>query len=49
VNNKYTFEVGGPSKTNKQIAGIQNSYLAKDNIETGHLNTVPLWLFGFLY
>ncbi|MDA3816869.1 MAG: AAA family ATPase [Prolixibacteraceae bacterium] len=49
VNNKYTFEVGGTSKTNKQIAGIQNSYIAKDNIESGHLNTIPLWLFGFLY
>jgi hypothetical protein len=49
VNGKYTFEVGGASKTARQIAGIQNSYIVKDNIETGYANTIPLWLFGFLY
>ena len=45
----FTFEVGGPNKTNKQIAGLQNAYIAKDEIETGYGNVIPLWLFGFLY
>ena len=49
IDNKYTFEIGGKNKTNKQIKNIQNSYLAIDNIEYGHKNKIPLWLFGFLY
>jgi predicted AAA+ superfamily ATPase len=49
VNDKYTFEIGGKNKTNKQIKGINNAYLVKDNIEYGNANIIPLWLFGFLY
>jgi len=49
VNGKYTFEVGGSTKTFSQIADIPNSYLAVDGIETGHGSRIPLWLFGFLY
>ncbi|OQA00380.1 MAG: hypothetical protein BWY70_00722 [Bacteroidetes bacterium ADurb.Bin408] len=49
VNGKYTFEIGGKNKTYKQIAGIKNSYIAADDIEIGLNNTIPLWLFGFLY
>lgn len=49
VNNRYTFEVGGRSKTRKQIAGIPDSFLVGDGIETGYRNEIPLWLFGFLY
>jgi predicted AAA+ superfamily ATPase len=49
VDDKYIFEVGGKNKTRKQIAGIKNSYTAKDDIETGYENEIPLWLFGFLY
>jgi predicted AAA+ superfamily ATPase len=49
VDDKYTFEIGGKNKDSKQIAGIDNSYIAMDNIETGYKNTIPLWLFGFLY
>jgi len=47
--NKFTFEIGGKSKTQKQIREIENAFLIKDNIETGINNIVPLWLFGFLY
>ena len=43
------FEVGGKNKTMKQLAGINNSFLAVDNIELGYKNAIPLWLFGFLY
>lgn len=46
---KYTFEVGGKSKTQKQIKEIANSYVVKDDIEYGGLNTIPLWMFGFNY
>lgn len=49
VDEKYTFEVGGRDKSNKQIKGINNAYIAADGIEFGHQNKVPLWLFGFLY
>lgn len=43
------FEVGGKSKTQKQIKGLKNAYLALDDIEYGSGNSIPLWLFGFLY
>ncbi|MBL7795512.1 MAG: hypothetical protein JNJ90_03330 [Saprospiraceae bacterium] len=49
VDARYTFEVGGPGKTAKQIAGLPDSYLALDDIESGLDRQVPLWLFGFLY
>jgi predicted AAA+ superfamily ATPase len=49
VDDEYTFEVGGKDKTQKQIAGIENAYIASDNIEYSHQNRIPLWLFGFLY
>jgi len=49
VDNKYLFEVGGKSKTQKQIAGIENSFIVADDIEYGFGNKIPLWLFGFMY
>lgn len=49
VDNKYIFEIGGKNKSFKQIKGIDDSFLAVDDIETGIGNKVPLWLFGFLY
>ena len=49
VDKKYTLEVGGKNKPNKQIAGLENAYIAADNIEYSSLNKIPLWLFGFLY
>lgn len=49
VDNKYTFEIGGKNKTRKQIRGIENAYIAADNIEFSSQNKLPLWLFGFLY
>jgi hypothetical protein len=49
VDSKYTFEIGGKSKTKKQIEGLNNAFIVKDNIEYGHNNVLPLWLFGFLY
>lgn len=49
INSKYVFEVSGKNKGQEQIMGIDNAYLALDNIEYGFDNKIPLWLFGFLY
>ena len=49
INKKYTLEIGGRKKDQKQIAGVENAYVAADNIEYASLNKIPLWLFGFLY
>jgi hypothetical protein len=49
VNNKYTFEVGGESKSFHQIKDLENSYLVIDTDSTENSKKLPLWLFGFLY
>ena len=49
VNNKFTFEIGGPNKTKHQVKDTPDSFIVQDNIETGFGTTIPLWLFGFLY
>ena len=49
IDKHLIFEVGGKNKTQKQIAGIENAYIAADNIEFAYKNTIPIWLFGFLY
>ncbi len=43
------FEVGGKNKKRRQIREVDQGYLVKDDIEFGSDNTLPLWLFGFLY
>jgi hypothetical protein len=32
---KYVFEIGGKDKSRKQIEGIENSFIAADDIEYG--------------
>jgi len=49
IDNKILFEIGGKNKTQKQIAGLENAYIAADNIEYAFKNTIPVWLFGFIY
>ncbi len=49
VDNQYLIEIGGPNKTRKQLQQATNAYVLRDQIETGHKNIIPLWLFGFLY
>jgi hypothetical protein len=39
----------GKNKNLKQITGIENAFVAADNIEYAQQNKIPLWLFGFLY
>ena len=47
------YEIGGKNKkvNPPNIKQLQsgNYYLIRDDILTGHKNTIPLWLFGFLY
>lgn len=49
VNRKYTIKVVGKNKGNEQLKGIEQAYIAADNMEIGVGNKIPLWLFGFLY
>ncbi len=49
VIDKYTFEIGGKNKQQKQIEKDGKSFIVKDDIEYGYLNVIPLWAFGFNY
>ena len=49
VDAKYIFEIGGKTKSYKQIKDINDSYIVSDAIEAGIGNKIPLYLFGFLY
>ena len=49
VDKKFLFEIGGKSKSGKQIKDTNNAYIAVDNIEYGFDKNIPLWLFGMLY
>lgn len=43
------FEIGGKNKTKKQLAGLSNAVLVKDDIIAAFSGTIPLVYFGFLY
>lgn len=45
VDEKHIVEVGGKNKT----VTDKNVFIAADGIEVGWANTIPLWIFGFLY
>ena len=49
VDDKYTIEIGGKNKTSEQFRDIPNAYIAADDVEYGHKNKIPLWMFGLLY
>ena len=45
----YSFEVGGPNKTKKQMRGETQGFIVKDTPEpSSDPSTVPLWAFGIL-
>ena len=46
---KYTFEIGGRNKGSRQIEGLSDAYIVKDEIEYAYLNVIPLWAFGLNY
>ena len=45
----YTFEVGGKNKGQQQLRGTSDGYVVRDGIEYASRNTIPLWMFGFIY
>ncbi|MFO7885089.1 MAG: AAA family ATPase [Desulfobacteraceae bacterium] len=47
INNRI-FEIGGRTKTFKQIKSVKNSYLVVDTDYTMEDRKIPLWLFGLL-
>lgn len=49
IDDKYTIEVGGKDKGYRQLADLDNAFIAADDIEYGHEHKIPLWMFGFLY
>jgi hypothetical protein len=49
IDGQYVIEVGGRSKDKTQIDGLDNAWLALDDIEVGYQQTIPLYLFGMLY
>lgn len=49
VDERWLFEVGGQKKRFKQIRDIDQSFVVADNLEIGHGNKIPLWMFGMLY
>ena len=46
---QFTFEIGGRNKTRKQLAGVENSFIVKDDTVTAIQGSLPLVFFGFLY
>ncbi|MCC5929313.1 MAG: hypothetical protein JJU28_08725 [Cyclobacteriaceae bacterium] len=49
INNKYAFEIGGKNKGRSQIKNTEQVFLVKDEAIFPFSNTLPLWIFGFLY
>lgn len=49
IDEQFIFEIGGAKKTLSQIKNQNQAFLALDDIEVGHGQAIPLWLFGFLY
>ncbi|WP_439489766.1 ATP-binding protein [Algoriphagus sp.] len=49
IDRTYTLEIGGKTKSSKQISDVPNAFIAADNLEYGYGNKIPLWMFGLLY
>ncbi|HFA51285.1 MAG TPA: AAA family ATPase [Bacteroidetes bacterium] len=49
IDGKYIFEIGGSTKSRKQIAGIDNAYIIADQLDYAVGNKIPIWLFGLIY
>lgn len=44
-----TFEVGGKGKGHRQLQGVNNGFVVRDDIEFSQSNIIPLWHFGLNY
>ena len=49
VDQKFNFEIKGSSVDIEPKFRTEDYFVAADMIERGEGNTIPLWLFGFLY
>lgn len=49
LDGKIVLEIGGKNKDTKQISGLSEAYLVKDDLEFPVSKVIPLWLLGFLY
>lgn len=49
VDGKWYFEVGGKHKNSKQLAGLNQAWVVKDDLEYPVGQTLPLWVIGLLY
>lgn len=49
INRKISVEIGGKGKSGKQLQGVSNAYVVKDDIAYPTGRTIPLWMFGLLY
>ncbi|WP_439488019.1 ATP-binding protein [Algoriphagus sp.] len=48
IDNQFNFEIGGKGKSTKQ-ATVNNTWIVKDDIEYPTGQSLPMWIFGFLY
>jgi uncharacterized protein len=49
IDEQFIFEVGGKSKTQRQLKQTSNGYIIADDVEVGYKNKIPMWLLGFVY
>ena len=49
IDRQYHFEIGGRNKGRKQLEGLAEVWVVKDDLEYPVGQSLPLWLFGFLY
>lgn len=49
VDEQWVFEIGGASKTLKQLEGQANGYALVDDVVMGEGRRIPLWLLGMMY
>ncbi len=49
IDEEINVEVGGKNKTARQIKGLEQAWIVKDDIEYAFQNSIPLWMFGLLY
>jgi uncharacterized protein len=48
LDQKYTIEIGGPSKKFHQIADMANPILITDGIAHGSDGIIPMWMLGLM-
>lgn len=49
IDGNMVIEVGGEDKGFSQLSGLENAFVAADDIEFAFEGKIPLWAFGFLY